>query len=226
LAARSVTTTVPIVAPVWGDFVAFGLAESLSHPGGNVTGLTFFAEELSSKRLELIKQVQPSLTRVGLLQLGRSDAPSDGAMLDLANRTAAKLKVELVPIGVAAAAEVERALSDAPGGPVGAFVIVDVPILVDDSAVIAEFAQRRGLLSIGAPIYASAGGLLGFGVDFPPMWRRAATFVDNILKGAKPGDIPIERATKFTTVVNLKTAKALGLNIPSIVLAAADEVIE
>jgi putative tryptophan/tyrosine transport system substrate-binding protein len=147
-------------------------------------------------------------------------------MLDLTNAAAAKLKVELVPVGVQSAAEVERALSAALGGPVGAFVIVDVPILVDDSAVIAEFAQRRGLLSIGAPIYASAGGLLGFGVDFPPMWRRAATFVDKILKGANPGDLPIEQATKFTTIVNLKTAKALGLEIPTTVLAAANEVIE
>jgi len=226
LAARGVTTTVPIVVPTWADFVAMGFAESLAHPGGNVTGLTSFSEELPSKRLELIKQVQPSLTRLGVLLLAPSDSPDNRIVLDLANATAAKLKIELAPIAVQSAAEVERAVSGAPGGPVGGFVIVDAPILVDDSAVIAEFAQRRGLLSIGGPIYASAGGLLGFGVDFPPMWRRSATFVDKILKGAKPGDLPIEQATKFTTIVNLKSARALGLEIPPIVLAAADEVIE
>jgi putative tryptophan/tyrosine transport system substrate-binding protein len=216
----------PIVMAAYTDPVAMGLAESLSHPGGNVTGLAFFWTELQSKRLELIKQVQPSLTRVGLLLLGPSDSPANRIVLDLANGTAAKLKVELVPIGVQSAAEVERALADAPGGSVGAFVVDDAPTFMEDSAIIADAAQRRGLPSIGTPMYASAGGLLGYGVYYTPMWRRAATFVDKILKGAKPGDIPIEQATRFTTIVNLKTAKALGIDIPTTLLAGADEVIE
>ena len=178
------------------------------------------------QRLELIKEVHPSLTRVGLLLLGRSDSPANRIVLDLANGTAAKLKIELMPLAVAGAGEVERALADAPGGPVGALVVDDAPTFLEDSAIIADVAQRRGLLSVGAPMFASAGGLLGYGVDFPPMFRRAATFVDKILKGAKPGDLPIEQATRFTTIVNLKTAAALGIDIPPTVLAAADEVIE
>jgi putative ABC transport system substrate-binding protein len=160
-----------------------------------------------------------------VLQWGLGDSPINRGVLDLANATAVKLKIELVPIAVQNAAEVERALSDAPGGPVNGFVVADSP-LIADSGLIADVAERRGLPSIGTPQYASAGGLLGYGVDFPPMWRRAATFVDKILKGAKPGDIPIEQATRFKTIVNLKTAKALGIDIPLTVLAAADEVIE
>jgi putative tryptophan/tyrosine transport system substrate-binding protein len=223
--ARAVTTTVPIVVATSADLVAMGVAESLAHPGGNVTGSTVFYAELSSKRLELLKQVRPSLTRAGLLLQGRSDSTGNRTMLELANRTAAKLKIELVPIVVASAAEVERALSDAPGGPVSGLVVNDNPFNAN-SALIADVAHRLGLPSIGIPIYASGGGLLGYGVDFVSLDRRAATFVDKILKGAKPGDIPIEQPTKFTTVVNLKTAKALGIEIPLTLLATADEVIE
>jgi putative tryptophan/tyrosine transport system substrate-binding protein len=192
LAAHGVTTKVPIVMAAYADPVAMGIVESLSHPGGNVTGLTFFWPELQSKRLELIKEVHPSLTRVGLLLLGRSDSPANRIVLDLANGTAAKLKIELMPIAVAGAGEVERALADAPGGPVGALVVDDAPTFLEDSAIIADVAQRRGLLSIGAPMFASAGGLLGYGVDFPPMWRPPRPSLDKILKGAKPGDLPIE----------------------------------
>ncbi len=222
-AARAVTTTVPIVMALYSDAVAAGLAESLSHPGGNLTGLTFFFPEFSSKRLELIKQAQPSLTRVGLLLQG--GIAGNRSAFDAANGTAAKLKIELAPIEVASAADVERALSDAPGGAVGGLVLVDSTLFVD-SALIADVAQRHALPSIGAPMYASGGGLLGYGVDFVPMFRRAATFVDKILKGAKPGDIPIEQATRFKTIVNLKTAKALGVEIPPLLLASADKVIE
>jgi putative ABC transport system substrate-binding protein len=224
-AAHAVTTTVPIVAITWGDLVAAGLAESLAHPGGNVTGFTIFYGEMPSKRLELLKRARPSMTRAGLLLQGRSDAAGNRILLDLVNRAAANLKVELVPIAVASAAEVERALSDPPGGPVDGFVFADT-MLLGDSAVIADIAVKRGLPSIGAPLYASAGGLLGYGLDFPPFWRRAATLVDKILKGAKPGDIPIDQATTFKTTVNLKTAKALGVEFPPMLLSSVDEVIE
>jgi putative tryptophan/tyrosine transport system substrate-binding protein len=224
-AARSVTTSVPIVMDSQLDAVATGVAESLSHPGGNVTGFTFLLPELASKRLELIKQVKPSLTRVGLLLQGRSDSPVNRVVFDAANRMAAKLNTELVPITVEEAVEVGRALSDVPGPPVGGLVVSDAPYDVD-SALIADAARSRGLPSIGAPKYPSAGGLLGYGVDFPAIYRRSAILVDKILKGAKPGDIPIEQATKFITIVNLKTAKALGIDIPPTVLASADEVIE
>jgi len=228
-AARALTTTVPIVMAIEStDVVADGLAESLSHPGGNVTGLTNLFPVISAKRLEVIKQVLPSLARVGLLFQGRSDSPNIRLMLDAANGMAARLKIELVPIAVAGGAEVERALSDARGGPVGGLVVTDNPYVGNSALIveIADAAQRHGLPSVGPPVYATAGGLLGYGVEFPPMFRRAAIFVDKILKGAKPGDIPIERPAKFKSVVNLKTAKALGIDIPTTVLAGADEVIE
>jgi putative tryptophan/tyrosine transport system substrate-binding protein len=139
--------------------------------------------------------------------------------------TAAKLKIEIAPLGVQDASEVEGALSDAPGAPVDGLVMADSWLMVD-YALIADVAQKHSLPSIGAPSYSAAGALLGYGSDFVEMCRDAAMFVDKILKGAKPGDIPIDQATKFITLVNLKTARALGVDIPPTLLAAADEVIE
>jgi putative ABC transport system substrate-binding protein len=137
------------------------------------------------------------------------------------------LGVALEPIEVAGPNDCDRALSVGPGASIGGLVVTDAPQFFDAGAgVIATAAAHHGLPSAGALQYARYGGLLGYGVDFLPMFRRAATFVDKILKGTKPGDIPIEQATKFLTVVNLKTAESLGLNIPPSLLAAADELIE
>jgi putative tryptophan/tyrosine transport system substrate-binding protein len=223
-ATHAVSATVPIVT-MFGAVVGSGLFRSLAHPEGHVTGVAIFYNEIAVKRLELLKQAQPSLRKVGLIFQGRNDGPMFQRLLYEAKETATRLDVGLAPIGVPLASEVERALSDAPGGPVDGFVMAD-SWLMADSALIADIAQRRALPSIGPLVYPSAGGLLGYGSDFVQMSRRAAIFVDKILKGAKPGDIPVELSTTFKTIVNLKTAGALGLEIPPALLAGADEVIE
>ena len=226
IAAHKATNTIPIVATSTPDPVALGLADSLAHPGGNVTGGTFFTFELDVKRIALLKQVKPAMTRVGLI-----DPPGDpfqAARLRTADAPLKALGVELEPIEVMDPSDCERALSAARTASIGGLTVVDAPqfIVGPGAAAIAAAAARHGLPGAGGVSLAANGGLLGYGVDFVSMSRRAATFVDKILKGARPGDIPIEQATKFITVINLKTAKALGLDIPPTLLAAADEVIE
>jgi putative ABC transport system substrate-binding protein len=225
-AAHRVTQAMPIVGVVTGDLVALGLAESLAHPGGNVTGQTFFNYELDVKRISLLKQVSPTMTSVGLLVLRGSP------FVQIARRAldapVKALGVELKLIEVAEASDCDRALSRDPAAAVGGLAVTEPPnfVIGRAPAAIAAAAARHRLPSAGGLSFATNGGLLGYGADFLPMFRHAATFVDKILKGAKPGDIPIERATRFQTSVNLKTASALGLDIPPTLLAAADEVIE
>jgi len=226
LGAHRATKTVPIVAATAGDLVALGLADSLDHPGGNVTGQTFFFEEMIVKRVELIKQAAPAMTSAGLLVL--KEATYVPLFLRAVEAPAEALGVAIKPIEVASASEGDDALSAIPSGSIGALVVTDqFPFLPTPAAgAIAAAAARRRLPAAGALSLARNGGLLGYGVDFLPMWRRSAAFVDEILKGAKAGDIPIERAVRFRTVINLKTARALGLDLPPTLLAAADEVIE
>jgi putative ABC transport system substrate-binding protein len=226
IAAHNVTEIVPIVAAVTFDLVALGLADSLGHPGRNVTGLTFFVNELQVKRVALLKQVKPAMTRVGLLVPEGSTAIA--SYLRAVDAPLRALGVAFEPIEVAKPSDCNGALSAGSGASIEGLVITDAPQFVVGAGLlaIAGAAAHHGLPSSGAPSLARVGGLLGYGVDPGPMFRRAAVFVDKILKGAKPADIPIEQATKFITVVNLKTAQTLGLDIPADVLAAADEVIE
>ena len=225
-AAHKVTQTVPIVAAVTFNLVAGGLADSLAHPGGNVTGEIYFIEDLPVKRVALLKQAKPAIRRVGLIVPGRDLLLS--TILGSVEASAKALGVDVELIEVADPSHCEAALAAGPDASVDGVVVTDATqfAIGPGPAAIAAAAQRHGLPAAGALSFAKAGGLIGFGVDFPPMFRCAAVFVDKILKGAKPGDIPIEQATKFVTVVNLKTAAALGLEIPPTVLAAADEVIE
>lgn len=201
------------------------LAENLAHPGGNVTGQTFFVSELIAKRIEMIKQIRPAMTSVGLLLPQGLSWTEYIPAIDVLVRA---LGVELKPIEVAEASDCDRALSVDPGASVGGLAIFDTPqFLIDRSAaVLADAAARRRLPSAGPLSYAKNGGLLGYGVDFFSLWSHSAVFVDKILKGAKPGDLPIQQATRFQTFINLKTAKTLGLEIPTTLLAASDEVIE
>ncbi len=222
-AARRATATIPIVVVVAPDVAALGAA-SLSHPGGNLTGQTFFLPELIAKRLEILKAIVPSLSRAGLLMYRGSGANAD--VMRAVSAAAAGLKVELRQIELANLGEFDGAFPSAPSEPIGGFVTTDHTLFQSNDAALSAIAMKRGLPWIGAPLAATHGGLLGYGVDFVELYRHAAVFVDKILKGAKPGDIPIEQATKFKTVVNLKTAKALGLDIPTTVLASADEIIE
>jgi putative ABC transport system substrate-binding protein len=224
LAAKQATATIPIVMATSGDAEASGLVASLARPGGNVTGLTFFNPELAAKRFELLKETLPGLTEVGLLL--NPENPINEPIVPMIKLTARALGLEIYPFGVRGPAEFEGAFAAMATKRVGAVVIIDDATLIDNAPAVARLALQQRLPSSGWPDYAVAGGVIGYGVNFPDMFRRAATFVDKILKGTKATDLPVERATKFETIVNLKTAKALGLDVPPMLLARADEVIE
>jgi putative ABC transport system substrate-binding protein len=220
-AVRRATSTIPIVMALGPDLVGLGFAASFAHPGGNITGTTFFPFELYAKRLELLKRAVPSLTRCGVLMLKGS--PSNPLAMDAMAAVAKASNVELLEIEIAGKGY-EDAFKTA--GAFNGLLVGDAGQLMGDAATILSLANQRLIPTVGAPAFAAAGALIGYGVNFPELWRRAALFVDKILKGANPGDIPIERASRFHTVVNLKTAALLGLEVPPSVLAGADEVIE
>lgn len=224
LAAKQGTATIPIVMASSGDAEASGLVASLARPGGNVTGLTFFNPELAAKRFELLKETLPGLTEVGLL-LNPAN-PINEPIVPKIKVTAQAHALEVHPFGVRGPAEFEGAFAAMAAKRVGAVVIIDDATLIANAPAVARLALQQRLPSSGWPDYAVAGGFIGYGANFPDMFRRAATFVDKILKGTKPTDLPVERATKFETIVNLKTAKALGLDVPTATLLRADQVIE
>jgi len=223
-AAQRATATIPIVAAVAPDLVALGVVASLSHPGGHLTGLTFFLPELMAKRLELLQEVVPSMTRAGVLLL--RDNPSTASILEAMGVTAKALSVGLQPIEVNGPREFESEFSGWTEKQISGLVILDHPDFLASFDAIAALAAKHRLPSIGALELPASGGLMGYGVRFSEMFRRAAALADKILKGAKPGDIPVEQATKFQLVLNLKAAKALGLQMPPQLVARADEVIE
>jgi putative ABC transport system substrate-binding protein len=223
-AARRATATIPIVMANGGDPVAAGFAASLAHPGGNVTGSIFFLNELMTKRVELLKEVKTKMTRCGVLLL--KDVPTNGLILEAMGVAAKALRVELFPIEVRGPAEFERAFSEWDRKKIQGLIVHDHGQFVGNAGAIAALAAKRRLASIGPLELSAAGGLMAYGVNFPETFRRAAVFVDKILKGARPGDIPIERATKFRYILNVKTAKAFGIAIPPSVLVRADEVIQ
>ena len=214
-AARQATSTIPIVAATAGDIVASRLVSSLAHPGGNITGLTNFAPELLAKRLQMLKDIAPSLARAGLL-LHATELRSSHTK-EVVRVAAEALKVELFVIEASGRDEFESAFTTCDDKRIGGLVSSDNTPFA--TAAIAALAATRRLPSLGSLELAKNGGLAGYGVDFARMYRRAAIFVDKILKGADPGDLPIERATKFRTIVNLKTAKSIGIDIPLLLLA-------
>jgi putative ABC transport system substrate-binding protein len=223
-AALEATKTIPIVMADGPDPVAAGLVASLARPGGNLTGSTGFQVELAAKRIELLKEVLPRVKRVAVLAISQS---SSGKIYFQAMQTAAKaLKLELIEFGVKGVEEFPGAFAAITKKRVEAVVLTEGPLLNSNSGVIAALAATHRLPSVGITTLPDAGGLLGYSANRPLLYGRAATFVDKILKGAKPGDLPIERATKFDLIINLKTAKALGIKIPQQVLQRADKVIE
>jgi putative ABC transport system substrate-binding protein len=224
IAAKRATTTIPIVMATAGDAVASGLVASLARPGGNVTGMTYFNPELAAKQVELLKEAIPSLTDVGILL--NSANPNYEPNIPAMQRTAQPLKLKLHQFGVRGSAEFEGAFAAMAAKGVGALVVIDDATLIANAPTVANLALRQRLPSIAWPDFAVAGGLMAYGVNYVDMFRRAATFVDKILKGAKPVDLPVEQATRFETIVNLKTAKALGIDMPTTLLLRADEVIE
>ena len=224
LAAEQVTNTIPIVVAVIADAEASGVVASLAKPGGNMTGLTIFIPELAAKRLELLKETMPGLTDVGVLF--NSINPANASIIPAMSRTAEPLKLKLHQFGVRERGEFEAAFAEMTSKRIGALVVIDDAILIANAQTLAQIALRQRLPSSGWRDYAVAGGLFSYGINFTDMFRRAANFVDKILKGAKPSDLPVERATKFETIVNLKTAKALGIEVSTSLLLRADEIIE
>jgi putative ABC transport system substrate-binding protein len=217
--------TVPIVFAAVADPVAAGFVESLARPGGNATGFTVYEYSISGKWLELLKEVAPRVMRAAVLrELGIAPGLAQfGAIQALAP----SLGVELRPVGVRDAGEIERGLAAFAQGSDGGIIVIGSPgAAIQRDLIIALAAKHRLPAVYNARFYPAAGGLISYGPDFLDQYRRAAGYVDRILKGEKPADLPVQAASKYDLVVNLKTAKALGLEIPSSVLARADEVIE
>jgi len=223
-AAKQATTTIPIVMTVTGDPVVTGLVANLVRPGGNLTGASFFFPEIAAKRLELLKEAVPAVTRV-LLIWNPANAVHEPAVK--AVEAAAKtLGIGVQHVKVQAPADVDGALSAISKSRDSLLVLEDA-LINTYSGQIANLAARKRLSTMfGLTTFAEAGGLMAYGPNRNEMWRRAAIFVDRILKGAKPGELPVEQATRFDLVINFKTAKLLGLTIPPSLLLRADQVIE
>jgi putative ABC transport system substrate-binding protein len=222
-AAREAVGTTPIVFTVVSDPVGEGFATSLARPGGTITGLTQFLLELVPKRLQLLQEVVPT-TRVGVLYNPPNTPAQPLAQL---GETARSLGIELRPVEARNPGALVGAFTTMHREGVGALVVWSDAMFVSERARIVELAARHRLPAVYSDRqFAETGGLMAYGPNEAGNWRRAATFVDKILKGAKPGDLPIEQPTKFELVINLKAAKALGLTIPPAVLARADEVIQ
>jgi putative ABC transport system substrate-binding protein len=213
-AAKKATSTIPIVITAIADLLDLGLVESLARPGGNLTGLSFFNAELIAKRLELLKEVAPSLAKAAVL-LNSDNAAGRQLILRALEPTAKALKVELLPFEARGPGDFEGAFATMVSQQVGAVVLHEDPMLNANSKAIVDIVARHRLPTCGFPEFVAAGGLLAYGIHFPDMDRRAAAFVDKILKGAKPADLPVERSTKFTTIVNLRTARAMGIDMPT-----------
>jgi len=224
-AARRATTALPIVMVAVGDPVAAGLVASLARPGGNVTGLSQNIVESAAKRLELLKTTLPSAGEVAVLW----NADDDNSVLNWKELQvhAGPLGLKLKSLEARTAAEIEAALSPNSVGETRALYVVPGPLFVTNLPKIAGLARERRLVSIfHLPEFVRSGGVLSYGPDRNDLFRRAATYVDRLLKGARPADLPVEQPTKFDLSINLATAKAIGLTVPPLVLAQAAEVIE
>jgi putative tryptophan/tyrosine transport system substrate-binding protein len=225
IAAKRATSTIPIVTASGSDPVAVGLVASLQQPGGNITGMTSINSELAAKRLELLRNVAPRASRIAILWDERDAGARLGVDVTEAAAKTAGLTIHSVPVG--SAAGLEAAFATVVRGRAGALIIVGTSGLFSYRKRLAELAVKHRLPTVvGSREYVEAGGLASYSTDTPDLFRRAATFVDKILKGAKPGDLPIEQPTKFELVINLKTAKALGLTIPQSLLLRTDQVIQ
>jgi len=223
-AAQQATTTIPIVMAHSGDAVGTGLITSLARPGGNTTGSTHFSPEINAKRMELLKEAVPHIRRVAALM--NPGNPITEADLKQMEFTAQSLGIELRPVRVRRGDELDSTFLALVKARTNALVIEDDAVLASLARPIADLAAKYRLPRAASLDHVQAGSLLSYGASFTELWRRAATFVDKILKGAKPADLPVEQPTKFELVVNLKAAKALGLTIQRSVLVRADRVIQ
>ena len=224
-AAKEASATIPIVVAATGDFIGPGFAASLAHPGGNVTGLSNLALPLVGKRLELIKEAVAGLSQLAVIWNPREQAMA--LEIGEAKVAARTLGVELQTLEVRDANDFDGAFEAALGGGVEALVLVLTPFFGLNRTRVVELAAKSRLPAIsGDPEFARAGGLMAYGPSLPDLFRRAATYVDKILKGANPAELPIEQPTKFDFVINLRTARVLGLTMPQEVLMQATEVIQ
>jgi ABC-type uncharacterized transport system substrate-binding protein len=225
LAAKQATTTIPIVIGAAADPVGSGIVASLARPGGNITGWTHLGLELRAKYLELLKEAVPAATRFGVLWNPSNQVHKPS--LKIIEAAAQRLKVELHLAGVQDPKEIEPTMSALVGKRVQALVVFPDGMFTAQTPLIIALAARSRLPTMyGDREFAEAGGLMAYGVDFVDMNRHGASFVDKILKGAKPADLPVEQATKFELVINLKTAQTLQLTIPQSLLQRADQIID
>jgi putative ABC transport system substrate-binding protein len=225
--AKAATVTIPIVITNDNDPVANGFVASLARPGGNITGLSTLSPEIYGKQLELLKEIVPRLSRVAVL--GDSAEPGHAQALRETERAARTLRVQLQYLDVHGPSDIETAFRAARAGRADAVLTLTSAVLRSHRKQVVDLAATSQLPVMyfsTSPGFAAGGGLMSYGASLTDMDRRAATFVDKILKGAKPADLPVEQPTRFEFIINLKTAKALGLTIPPSVLARADEVIE
>jgi putative ABC transport system substrate-binding protein len=225
LAAKRATSTIPIVMTAAGDPLASGLVASLGRPGGNVTGLSLMVPDIAGKRLELLKEILPQLNRVAVLWNAANPYPA--IVFKETQAVGRGLGIEVQSLEVRSPDDFDGAFEDARRHHPDALIEVEDPLTNSLYKRIIEFAAAERLPSLhGNGQEVEAGGLISYGANIPDLFRRAAGYVDKILKGAKPADLPVEQPTKFELVINLKTAKALGLTVPPTLLARADEVIE
>jgi putative ABC transport system substrate-binding protein len=225
LAARNATSTIPIVMTNSSDAVRDGLVASLARPGGNVTGLSIFVPELTGKRLELLKEAVPKLSRVATIW--NTANPGNMPLLRDTEVAARQLGLELQSVGIRGPDDLEGAFATIAKSPAGALNVLSDAFMVTNRTRIAGLALKNRLPSIyPSDPYVRAGGLMSYGTSLTATFQRAAYFVDKILKGTKPADLPVEQPTTFELVINLKTAKALGLTIPQSILIRADHVIQ
>jgi putative tryptophan/tyrosine transport system substrate-binding protein len=222
-AAKQATSTIPIIATTLIDPVGAGFVASLARPGGNITGLTNVSTDLAAKRLELLKEAIPKLSRVATF----SDARSSSIDLKETEAAAGLIKVQLIPLEVRSLEELEKAFRSIAKSRADAFITDSGGFFNTHQKRIVELAAKHRLPGMYTEQeFVLAGGLMTYATDISALYRRAATYVDRILKGAKPGDLPVEQPTKFEFVINLKAAKQIGLTIPPNVLARADKVIK
>jgi putative ABC transport system substrate-binding protein len=224
-AAKEATDTIPVVIIDPGDPVGTGLVRGLAQPGGNITGVTSIAPELSGKRLALLKEAVPAMTTVAVL-FNAGIPPAEIAMVEL--RIAAQtLNLRVQPVAIRGPAGLAEALASIASPKIEGLLVFPDPLTFSNQEPITEFALANNIPALyGAKEFVSIGGLLSYGPSYPGLFRRAAYFVDRILKGTNPADLPVEQPSKFELAINMKTAKALGLSVPPTLLASADEVIE
>jgi len=225
IALKRETRTIPIVFTMLADPVGSGLVESLSRPGGNVTGFTTFEPSMGSKWLEVMKEIAPKLARVAVILHPRT--PPNVAFLRAIEAVAPSLALTVSPIGLENVSEIESTIAAFAAQPNGGLIVLPHILTVTNRELIIQLAARHRLPAV-YPFghFATAGGLIAYGIDAPDVWRRAAPYVDRILRGGHPGGLPVQQPIKFELVINLRTARELGLTVPRSLLGRANEVIE